>query len=320
MKISNEKILTYFIDNFRACKSSQGWYKFDCPICNKKDKAAYHPIFNRVKCWVCSYKYTAFNFIKILTNKDYKLIKEDLDKLKNTDVDSEVSFTNTISKLSKNESRNNISLPIGFKSLFEESELKELANDYLSGRGFDLEYLDDLGFGFCDEFIPDFNKNYYGYIIIPFIKMSKLYYYNARTFIGAELRYKNPKAELFGIGKSEIIWNEDALYLEDKIFIMEGVFSALTVKELGIALGGKAISQIQKEKIINSDVEEVVICLDVGCNKESFAIAKDLIKYKKVKVLTLKDGDPNEIGYNNLIEIYNNTDYLTYKDLILLLR
>ena len=66
--------------------------------------------------------------------------------------------------------------------------LGQRARTYLTSRGFDVEELDMLGFGYCDEKGPDFANDYFGYIIIPFKRRGSLFCFIGRDFIGNDPR------------------------------------------------------------------------------------------------------------------------------------
>lgn len=214
-----------------------------------------------------------------------------------------------------------ITLPFGYKTITEgNSILAQRARDYLTGRGFKMEVLDRLGIGYCDEHYqhanPEIQKknDYFGYIIVPFKKRGKLYYYLGRDFIGNFLRYKNPPEELFGVGKSEIFFNEDALELYSTTFLTEGWTDALTIGKHGIASLGWSLSPIQKSKLLKSNCKNLVVIADKEFYKQAVRTAMDFIDNKAVYVVNFDNmpgKDANEVGREMVLEEVKRTPQLT---------
>lgn len=313
--LNPNKLIAYFEEVHSVRKSTKNWFVFDCPFCGKKDKMAVHPYFQYVKCWSCDYRERVNKFLLDTTDLDLSGIFLLIDSYGySNQIDSEFE------PLKREVGKSNIELPKGYKLITQgNNNLSNRARKYLVNRGFDIEYMSYLGIGYCDESATDYIDDYFGYIIIPFKKDGYLYYFNARDFLGRPLRYKNPSTEKFNVGKASLLWNEDALSIQDRIFIMEGVFSALTVKDEGVATMGKSVSREQIFKLKSSDVEEIVICLDSGCKRESYTLASNLIDDKKIKVLSLPEGDPNDLGYDFIMSLYDKTDYTDFSNIYELL-
>jgi len=304
---SSGQITNCFKERFSASESSKGWYVFDCPRCGKKNKAAVHPEFGCVKCWVCDYKESVYEFLKTELNGEPSEYMQTFSK----HVD-EFKRGSGRSRTLTHEMR--IQLPQDFKLITENTQsIGKRACKYLTSRNLDLDYLEMLGFGYVDREHED--ENYFGYLIVPFISAGKLIYYLGRNFMGGLMRYKNPPAEKFGVGKSTVIWNEDALRTEDKIYVMEGVFSALTLKDFGVAVLGKSPSTHQVSKLIKSNASEIVLCFDPDAYDNSVKLAHSLLPYKRVKVLRLRGGDPNDLGEDAIKELESYTPYLSWSNI-----
>lgn len=306
--LDSKKAFSYFTDKHNIKESTNDWYTFDCPFCGKEDKHAVSFEHNSCKCWVCGYKDSIQSFIMDCEGLEYGQVK----KLVNSYDPSpffKFDFTHVANTTSAS-----IQLPFGYKPItYGTSILADRARAYLIGRGYSIDYMDKLGIGYVDQSTDHYFTDYFGYIIIPFKKKGRLYYFNARNFMEGNPRYKNPSSELYGIGKAELVWNDDALLYKNRIFVMEGVFSALTVGDEGIALMGKAISKKQIDKLIASPCTEVVVCLDQGCHKESFEVIYPLLTHKSsVKYLKLTDGDPNDLGRDKIMELYRMAKPLNY--------
>jgi hypothetical protein len=145
-------------------------------------------------------------------------------------------------------------------------------------------------------------------------------YYLGRDFIGNYLRYKNPLKEDYGIGKSDVIFNEEALHIFNKVYITEGWTCAATIGENGISHQGEKPGVIQRNMIIKSEVEEVIIVPDASFYVNGLHTARELMKHKKVKVINLdwfqemKIGkDVNEIGKEALFSTEETTPWIDTK-------
>ncbi len=101
-------------------------------------------------------------------------------------------------------------------------------------------------------------------ILIPYYdKNNNLVYYNGRYIgdPGKNLRYLGPPKEL-GIGKGDVIYVQKWPNKNEKIYITEGEFDAMSLYQSGFysaALGGKSLTDRQIDMI--SDYTPV-LCLD----------------------------------------------------------
>lgn len=319
--MNRAKAYTYFRNNFVLKKGSQDWYAFTCPFCatdQYKMKCAVQFEIKMVKCWSCGYKERIMTFIQDVEQISYSqawLLLDaqeegalNLDHFKGIEVEAPKLGT--------------LNLPEGFVSILEgNSIIGNRARSYLKWRRFDLNELDRLGVGYVQEKPTEGKEDYFGYIIIPFQYRGKLTYFLGRDFIGNYLRYKNPPKTLFGIGKSEIIYNEDALELRRVVFITEGCFDALTIGKNGIATMGWSLSEQQKQKILQSDVELIVFVPDVGFYGEAIKTAMAFLGHKPIKVLDMEKlkqygKDANDIGKERIIKLTKQTPLLSFKEAV----
>jgi len=327
--IEPRQAYTYFNKNYHIKKTSKGWYAFKCPFCDElenRKKAAVNFQFGMVKCWICGYKQNVIDFVSDTEGVTYKAAKDILKECTASDVILEEMEDNSHKVYSE------IKLPYGYKSILEgDGALGKRARNYLSGRGFDLKALDRMGVGYCSEILPDNLKDeeddYFGYIILPFKSRGVLVYYIGRDFIGNFLRYKNPKKEQFNVGKSDLIFNEDALYLYDEVFVLEGALDAMTVGREAVSTQGWNWSATQKSKIINSDAEIITLVPDGGVDGRgvpfyvlALELACDIAEHKLVKVVNLNKieagKDVNAIGKDAFMEVYNKCEPMSQMELI----
>ena len=309
---------SYFDKNHGPLRpSTNGWYEARCPYCDTYKMAVSFDKL-KVKCWKgCFDKTFITYFISKYEDIRYFEAEELIDSYDSSPLDY-TFVSKQVSEVSP------IELPRGYKSLLGGSgALGDRARAYLSGRGFDLEYLNGVGVGYCND--HDNEDDYFGYIIIPFKRQGKLAYFIGRDYIGNGLRYKNPPRAKFGVGKGEVLFNEEGLYMHRQAFITEGWADAATMSNQGVSIQGLDIGMWQTSMIINSPVEEVVIALDAGQYKQGLKQALKLFKFKVVKVLDLNllkehGDDINEIGAERVLELTQNTKPVGFASLYKQLR
>ena len=177
--------------------------------------------------------------------------------------------------------------------------------------------LDRLGIGYSAESGPTPEEDYFGYIIIPFKKRGQLQYFIGRDFTGNYLRYKNPPESLFGVGKRDILFNEDATELYRTNFVLEGWSDAVTIGKEAVATLGWSVSAIQKSKLLKSSAKRMVFVPDKGFMSQAVKLAMDFLDEKEVYVVDIEpycEGekkDVNGIGREVFTEAYAQTPRLT---------
>lgn len=328
MFIPPQKIFTYYNQEFRLKKTSNNWYAFDCPFCNdgKKYKMAVHFHYSWVKCYTCDYHESVLDFLHEYEGWEYREARSKLMAL----TESMVDFRDAEDSRStiNYETISALDLPYGYTPLLDgDTALGDRARKYLADRGFNLKELDRLGFGYCiSEATEDMSddEDYFGYIIVPVKAKGRLLYYIGRDFIGNYLRYKNPKRDIIGIGKEQVIFNSDALRIYGEVFIFEGWSDAATIGRQACATFGYKWSKDQKDLILNSEADRLVIVPDAGVDGQgkrfyvhALETAMSLLDHKEVAVVdmdTLAEfgKDVNAVGKDKFMEVYRKTESLTY--------
>ena len=323
--IDVKKAYTYFQNKFRIKKSSKGWYGFDCPVCRANgydNKMAVHFGTEYVKCWSASCLFgrgSVLDFIAYIENFDgtfearMYLLEYETSLI---DLDYDSTPRRSVEKKA-------IELPTGFHTILKgEGLIADRARQYLSGRGFDLKLLDREGFGFCMEEHKEFHKNYFGYIIVPFIIDNRLRYFLGRDFLnrGEQFRYKNPKYEVYGVEKADWIFNEDAIYMYKEVFLNEGWADAKTIGKQGISTQGWSISDKQRTKILRSNLERLVIVADTGAYQPAVKAAMHFVDKLETYVVNFDEPelaefgkDVNEVGMERFMKAYQTTKPMTRK-------
>lgn len=99
-----------------------------------------------------------------------------------------------------------------------------------------------------------------GRIVIPNVLVSKWTdFYQGRSYIGANNKYKNPE----GVDKTNIVFNlHNQRKKQKRIYIVEGLFSAIRGGKDCVSIYGSSISDVQLDLIKNYKFEEIYCCLD----------------------------------------------------------
>ena len=243
-----------------------------CPFCNDDN---YNIEFSIEKgifhCWVCSFSGTVYKFL-ILNN--LPLEKDDW----------KVSFVRYI------------------KAGDELSIDSFVSIDYVKYKHFfiskGLELQDVKKYRLL---YSNYGK-YKNKLVIPLYEGNKLVYFVTRdlTVKGKYYNMKRSKVDIlpYYLGEKNRYW----------LYLLEGVFDALSVNKLGFSAGillGSNISEPQIEKIKRFGFKRVVICLD-GDLKEKAIELYDRIKKFNIDcriIFILGEEDPNDIFVRNQYEL-----------------
>jgi hypothetical protein len=160
--ITAENLYSYF-DKFHGPvePSTNDWYTCNCPMCGKP-KFALNFNYKVAKCYRGCFRSFAINAVMLYHGVEYREACEIVE------VTEDVNFRPPAAvKRIKNNAR--IVLPYGYQPILEgTTNLAVRAREYLQGRHFDLNYMDRIGVGYCNEQHDDPLQNYFGYIIVPF--------------------------------------------------------------------------------------------------------------------------------------------------------
>ncbi len=195
-------------------------------------------------CWKSEKKGTLIGLVMLVDKCDLKTALNTL-KLKNTsgkpiesiDFDDEIQDENFTELLGKTNWKV-LTLPPN-TSLIDKcpENWYQKCKNYLSNRK-----LTTQGLYFCT------GGKYYGRIIIPYYSPdNKLIYFNGRTIVDHELRYRGPEKDV-GVGKEDVLFFTSYPNPGEKIFLCEGEFDAMSLSQaglVGVACGGKNLSDKQ---------------------------------------------------------------------------
>jgi hypothetical protein len=307
--MNKEKLYTYFAKfHGPITPSTHGWHQGTCPFCGK-EKLAISFDLGIAKCWRGCFKGFSIDLIRKYHDITYFEAGELIES-------QEESLIHVPSSIVRVQRKGDLILPKGtIPILYGDGILGDRARKYLVERGFDLNYMDRIGISYCNE-----EGKYFGRIIIPFKRRGVLAYFIARDYIGDYRRYQNPEKDEYGIGKAELLFNEEALFLKDEVYLVEGWADACTMGEAGVSMQGSTISTIQRNSILKSPVKEVILVPDKGYYLNGLKMAMDFIKFKSVKVLDLAQihildnpeaKDANEYGKSSILTLEEHTPWFT---------
>lgn len=311
------KLYRYFKYRLNLKKSTQGFLRGDCPYCGGKFTFGVNPEKMKVKCFKdCGIPYSPLNLIMYLEN--FETFTE-LRAFLNIQQEYE-AYDALIKGVTKKIDYKPIELPKGYLPIsMGQGIMAEAARKAMLKRGFSIKKLNQAGVGYCLE------GNYMGYIIFPFYSMGKLEFFQGRKFAAYGPKMQNPKEEEYGIGKTSLIYNKDALFMYDRVYVVESITNALTLGDSSVALLGKTISTYQLSLLIKCPAQEIVLILDPDALKEAISLAMQLTQYKRIKLVYWEgDKDVNNLGrketlsrvkqfgfggYNDFLKLKNQLNY-----------
>lgn len=303
------KLYQYFKQRFKMKPSTKGYERCNCMFCGGSYSYGININTSRTGCFRCGEKKTPVELLMELEGFDttvqvraFLSIQQEYEH-----------YDRLIGPRDKPKNVEKLSLPEGFKLLgMDNSFLCKSATAYMKKRGFDIDQLIMRGIGYCDD------GEYWGYIVFPFYSRGELVFYQGRRFIdSAGPKMKNIESERFGVGKSQVMYNEESLFMYNKIWLVESITNSLTVGDSSIATLGKDVSTYQLSRIIGSPCSSVVIGLDDDAYLKAILLGMSIVHYKKVKVLQFPEGvDINQLGKKESRRIEKKSDYLSYSQLL----
>lgn len=310
-------------------------YAFKCPFCGKityKKKLEIDIHTGKWHCWVCNMKGTSiFQLLRKLRvsngiiNDISKYIR-DIDYIFNDTDNKDKHITDLIYDKLNTVMHNQqqvseyiipgVVLPDEFRPLFIKNNASFEYNNaiaYLSHRNITLKQIIRYNIGYCES------GRYEKRIIIPsYDDHGFLNYFTARAYyINNSYRYMNPTAS------RDIIPFDLYINWKKPIILCEGFFDAIAIGDNAIPLLGKSITPKLKRKIIDNHVTDIYICLDNDAKKQSLKYCENLllgndllVDNKNIYLVQLNGKDPSEIGHDNIRNIINNTEPLTFEQLV----
>lgn len=204
-----------------------------------------------------------------------------------------------------------ISLPEHYVPLWNKKATPDYRNaiHYLKQRGVTMLDILKYRIGYCEH------GEYSGKIIIPsYDDAGQLNYFVSRAFYKADKqKHKNPKIS------KDIVGFDLTINWSQPIILCEGSFDAIAIKRNAIPLFGKIIQPALQKKIIEKRVRDIYICLDADALRNAIQIAERFMaEGLNVYFVQLQDADASELGFEQITEIINNTDILTFERIMAL--
>lgn len=166
------------------------------------------------------------------------------------------------------------------------------AHSYLAGRGFDMDWIYDLQFGYCVD-------GYFGgRVIVPTLENGLLVYYQGRDYTGNKSpkeKVLNPSLKVVPNGKTEVLFNYDEASKHTHIAVVESWGSALAMGHNTVGINGQRISQRQLRKLLDTKASSFMVLLDHGAESFAWKAAETLNQFKPTWIGFLPFGDPAEV-------------------------
>ena len=200
-------------------------------------------------------------------------------------------------------------LPKEFISLLNPpaSIMAKHAKVYLKKRNITEDDIIKYNLGYCEK------GTYANRVILPsYDENGNLNYFTARSFEKDNpIKYKNPQTS------RNIIPFEFFINWNLPIVLCEGPFDAITIKRNVIPLLGKNIQSSLMKKIVMSSVSKIYIALDRDAQKQALNFCQQLMNEgKEVYLVDMQDKDPSEMGFKQFTNVIQDTDSLTFSDLL----
>ena len=207
------------------------------------------------------------------------------------------------------ESKVIVSLPREYQPLWKSSKslFYKHALNFLKKRGITKIDLQKYKLGFCDDGI------YGNRIIIPsYDENGILNYFVGRSFMGDNMKYKNPNVS------RDIIPFDWFIAWSYPIVLCEGVFDAISIRTNAIPMLSKKPSKSLLRKIFEKQVKTIYIALDNDAKKDAYNLSeffKDFGIDSKVVNLP-KNEDPNDLGFERMTNLIGDTISSSFSDMI----
>lgn len=300
------KFFNYFNQKLDLKKSTNGFFRTDCPSCGGSHTFGFNPKEGKAHCFKCEQRWSAVRLMMMM--EKFETLNE---AWKYLDIQKEYDRWEKLSTTKKTEYKQ-IELPQHYNLIsMGDSHIGQAARDYMMGRKFKINSLALRGIGYCDA------GPYLGYIVFPIYAKGRLVYWQTRKFIDIGPKMKNPPESEFGIGKETIIYNMDALFIYHTVLAAESITNSLTWGDNSIAGLGKSFSPYQIDKIVTSPCKNIILGLDPDAQDKSINLAMQMCQYKNIKLIVPPNGeDINSMGKHEAKKLARQTPWGTYMDFL----
>lgn len=228
----------------------------------------------------------------------YNEYKNEVNDIKN----SRLYDINLFSEDSSQDSRETfLKLPKTFKKIDLNTLTDYRLKKYLNNRKITQETIDKYNIGYTEWNDDDWTMR--SRIIVPsYDTFGDLNFYVGRDFTGkAFLKYKN-----CDVDKLDIIFQESLIDWDSNVYLVEGVFDALTAPNF-ISLLGKSLVRDSRlyHSLINNSNANIIICLDGDTNIDETKKIYSMLNFGRLRnriwYIRLGEGD---IPYKDFGELY----------------
>jgi len=131
-------------------------------------------------------------------------------------------------------------------------------------------------------------------LVIPVKDENGIHVYNVeRLLLDSERKYYNePGAKIH-----EYLFNLDKAKVFDRIFLVEGIFDAISIGKQGVAILGKYLSEKGLEKLRSLGFRKISVLLDSDAAPEALVLWNRLLPFFDTEVL-----DISSTGYKDISE------------------
>lgn len=283
----------------KAIPHKNGEKSYHCPFCNHhKKKLQVNIITQKWHCWVCNARGQTINSLL----RKSKAPAHTFDAIKGIYKSKNFDTTNI-------QQTKSVILPDEYRPLYKPRSTPHYKNAIhyaVSKRKLSMIDIVKYEVGYCES------GPYGGMLVVPSYDANGfLNYYVGRSFYDTTIKHKNPASTKDVIGfESHINWKEP-------ITIVEGAYDAISTKRNVIPLFGKRILPTLKSRILQEKPPSIQLALDPDAYKDSYEAIEYFINNGiSVSYVDLKDKDPNETGYEAMLEAIENAQEITFFDLI----
>jgi len=284
---------------------NNGEVSYHCPVCHHaKRKLQVNLVTHKWGCWVCGESHgTRGGSLKTLFGV-YKANEGYYQKLQEFGYSPHKKVI-----VSDDLKHRRIQLPSEFKSLIVHNKSLEYkhAVAYLRRRNISKQDIIKYNIGFCVE------GEYKDRLIFPsYDHNGSLNYFTSRVWVDASYSsYKKPP-----FSSHDVIGYEFFVNWDFPVVLCEGVFDAIAIKRNAIPLFGKVIGPCVKEKILTHK-PDVYLVYDNDAFHTLIRSCEQLLTYGvRIFPVRLTEKDPAEMGYKNIHALLNNTQQLTFSELV----
>lgn len=311
------KVLAWVQEAHPESRFVGDYYHFSCAGCGQGVGRSGHiyPPYMIMKCYQsgCTYSHkwvSAYRYLADTLGRDIEGLKEAVSRsYKELDYQGDTTGANRVRSAK-------VVLPKSLPIITGSDLYAKTTRSYLKKRGFDIDYLwteFHLTYTGATQVKKEKELSFDKRIIIPFQNYAgELVYFQARDYTGDQMRWLNPKNEKVIWGKSEVVYNEQALYIFEDVFVCEG---AADVWEMQHAVGvaGKQPSPRQLSILTRGTNKRFFVAFDYGTYLDSLTCAFTLLATgKDVYIVDLPKGDCNELGYKAVMDNAAKSVHLTY--------